>query len=218
MVKRPTKVEILVAGMVTVMVLSGILLYPFFPENMASHWNIQGEVNGYMPKIYGVFLMPVIYIFLLALFMLMPRVDPLKENIEKFRKYFDGFVVVLFVFLFYVHALTIAWNLGIRFDMMGMIVPAFAILFYCLGILMEKTQRNWFIGIRTPWTLSSEEVWKRTNKIGGKLFKLIGIVALFGVFFGDYAIIFVVILLIASSLLLFAYSYFEYQKIRNEWY
>jgi len=64
-----------------------------------------------------------------------------------------------------------------------MMVPALGILFYYCGILIENAKRNWFIGIRTPWTLSNEKVWERTHKIGGKLFKIAGLIAFLWYFF-----------------------------------
>jgi len=89
------------------------------PDEMASHWNFKGEVDDYLPKFWGLFLMPIISLGLFLLFLLIPKIDPLKANIEKFRKYFDGFMVLMMVFLFYIYLLSIIWNLGKRFDMYG---------------------------------------------------------------------------------------------------
>lgn len=199
-------------GIILLSFVVGIALYQAMPEKMATHWNAAGEVNGYMPKIFGLFFVPYLLLFLLGLFLLIPKIDPLKSNIEKFRKYYDGFVVFLLVFLFYVHALTLAWNLGIRFNMTTALLPAMGLLFYYLGVMMEKAKRNWFIGIRTPWTLSSDRVWDKTHKLGAKLYKAAGVVALFAILFGKYAIFLLIIPIIFSSVYLFLYSYWEYRK------
>jgi uncharacterized membrane protein len=90
--------------------------------------------------------------------------------------------------------------------------PAFATLFYYSGVLIENAKRNWFIGIRTPWTLSSDRVWDKTHKIGGKLFKIAGIVALAAVFFETAAIFFIIVPVIIVSIYTVVYSYLEYQK------
>lgn len=182
------------------------------PDKIASHWNGQGQVNGYMPKFWGLFLIPIISAGLLLLFILIPRIDPLKSNIEQFRKYFDGFVVLIMVFLFYLYLLTLFWNSGFRFNMITFLSPALAILFYYTGILIENAKRNWFIGIRTPWTLSNNIVWDKTHKIGGKLFKIAGLLALLGIFFGNYAIFFIIAPVIIVSIYTVVYSYLEYQK------
>jgi uncharacterized membrane protein len=111
---------------------------------------------------------------------LIPRIDLLKVNIERFKRFYYGFVIILLLFLFYLYLLTILWNLEIGFSTMQLLVPALAVLFYCCGILVEKAKRDWFIGIRTPWTLSSEAVWNKTHRIGRNLFKAASVVVLLG--------------------------------------
>ena len=182
---------------------------------MASHWNVQGKVDSYMSRFWSLFLMPIVSIGLFFLFILIPKIDPLKENIEKFRKYFDGFIVLMTEFLFYVYLLTVFWNLGLRFNMVQLMIPALGIVFYYCGILVENAERNWFIGIRTPWTLSSGAVWNKTHKIGGKLFKITGMIAFLAIFFPQYAILFVIIPVISVAVYTIIYSYFEYQKQTN---
>ncbi len=206
------KSEIIIFGIIILSFAISIYYYPQMPEKLASHWNAVGQVNGYMSKFWGLFLMPVISVGLLLLFILIPRIDPLKSNIQEFRKYYDGFVVLIMVFLFYLHLLTIFWNSGHTFNMITFLSPAFAILFYYSGILIENAKRNWFIGIRTPWTMSSDKVWNKTHKIGGKLFKIAGILALFAIFFESYAILVIIVPLIIVSIYTVVYSYFEYQK------
>jgi len=190
----------------------GAYFSPQMPDKMASHWNTKGEVDGYMSKFWGLFLMPIILLGLFLLFILIPKIDPLKENIAKFRKYFDGFIVLITLFLFYIYLLTIAWNLGKRFNMGQMMMPALGMLFYYCGILTENAKRNWFIGIKTPWTLSSERVWDKTHKIGGKLFKAAGLIAFLGIFFPNYAFYFILVPALLVAFYTIIYSYFEYQK------
>lgn len=204
--------EIIILGIIVVSSLIGMYFYPRMPGAIASHWNIGGEVDGYMSKFWGLFLMPLISLCLLLLFVLIPKIDPLRANIEKFRNYYDGFIVLMIVFLFYVYLLTIFWNVGLRFNMIQLLAPAFGILFYYCGILIENAKRNWFIGIRTPWTLSSDKVWERTHKIGGRLFKITGVVGLLGVLFHDYAMLFILMPVILITAYTVLYSYFEYQK------
>jgi uncharacterized membrane protein len=118
-------------------------------------------------------------------------------------------------FLFYIHLLTIFWNSGYTFNMLTFLSPALAILFYSTGILIENAKRNWFIGIRTPWTMSSDKVWDKTHKLGGKLFKIVGILALLAIFFESYAILIIVVPVIIVSIYTIVYSYFGYQKEKS---
>ncbi|MDO8724615.1 MAG: SdpI family protein [Candidatus Methanoperedens sp.] len=207
------KSEIIMLGIIILSFAIGIYYYPQMPEKVASHWNAQGQVNGYMSKFWGLFLMPIISVGMLLLFIFIPRIDPLKSNIQQFRKYFDGFVVLIMVFLFYIYLLTLFWNSGYIFNMTTFLSPALAILFYYTGILIENAKRNWFIGIRTPWTMSSDKVWDKTHKIGGKLFKIAGVVAISAIFFESLAIFIIVVPVILISIYIVVYSYFEYQKI-----
>lgn len=189
-----------------------IYFSPQMPELMASHWNVAGEVDGYTPKNWGLFFMPSLSVIMLALLVIVPRIDPLKKNIETFNKYFYGFLIAIFIFLFYLHVLTLMWNLGYRFELIRYLTPGFALLFFYCGILIEHAKRNWSIGIRNPWTLSSETVWEKTHKVGGLLFKICGLLSLLGILLPDLAIWFVLIPIIAVTLFTTIYSYIVYRR------
>ncbi len=197
----------------------GIYIYPQMPERMASHWNAEGRVDGYMSKTLALSLMPLFSLGLYLLSILIPKIDPMKENIERFRGYYDNFIIVLIGFLFYVHIAMISWNLGFGFNMVYALTPAFSVLFYYCGVLMENAKRNWFIGFRTPWTLSDDEVWDKTHRVGGKLFKLCALLTLVSFPLIDaipyYLPAIVILPAILIALYLIAYSYVEYQRVRK---
>jgi len=205
-----------ITGLVLLSFILSIYFYPQVPEQMATHWNSQGEVDGYMSKLWGLFFMPLMITGLVIMFLGIPRIDPRKENIAKFRKYYDGFIVLLILFLVAVHLQTLLWNTGIQISPNAVLPPGIGLLFYYIGILTENAERNWFIGIRTPWTLSSERVWKRTNRLGGKLFRIAGIATIFGAFFPELAIYFILVPVIFVAGFTVVYSYVEYQKELKE--
>jgi uncharacterized membrane protein len=206
------KVTAAITGLVFISFILSIYFYQQVPEQMATHWNSQGEVDGYMSKLWGLFFMPLVITGLVIMFLIIPKIDPKKENIAKFRKYYDGFIVILVLFMVAVHLQTLLWNTGIRISPNSVLPLGIGLLFYYMGILTENAERNWFIGIRTPWTLSSERVWKRTNRLGGKLFRIAGIAAVFGAFFPEFAIYFILVPVIAVAGFSIIYSYMEYQK------
>jgi uncharacterized membrane protein len=206
------KSEILIVGIALFSFVIGVYYYPQMPEKMASHWNAQGRVDDYLSRFWGVFLMPIILVPLALLFMAIPRIDPLRENIERFRKYYDGFVILFMVFMLFVYSQIILWNIGIEISPNAYLPVAAGLLFIGAGILCENTRRNWFIGIRTPWTLSSDRVWDKTHRMGGKLFKIAGAIAMAGIFFQSYAVFFVLIPAILVAVYTVVYSYFEYKK------
>ena len=88
--------------------------YPYLPDQVASHWNIRGEVDGYLPKFWGVFLLPIVFILLTLLFIAIPRVDPLKANIEVFRKYYDVFIILFSIFFLAIHMQVTLWSAGVK--------------------------------------------------------------------------------------------------------
>jgi len=206
------------AAALCVVIASFILaayFYPQLPDNIVSHWDAQGRPDGYMPKFWALATMPAISAVLFVIFLAVPRIDPKRKNIKKFRGYYEKFVILVLLFLLYIHLLTIAWNLGMLLDIVQFLVPAFAALFYYAGALMQKANQNWFVGIRTPWTLSSKKVWDRTHKRGAMLFKACGLICLAGLAISSYAIFFVIVPVILATIYLFVYSYAEYRKEKN---
>ena len=203
---------ILAAVLILATALAGILVWNQLPEQVASHWNANDQVNGYMSRFWGVFLMPVMATGMLLLFLVIPSIDPLKANIQQFRATFNTFIVLIIAFMLYIHVLTLIWNLGYTgFRMGGAMLPAMGLLFIFLGALISKAKRNFFIGIRTPWTLSSDRVWDETHRLGGKLFIGAGVLALVGIFFPNDAIWFIMVPVLGASLISVVYSYILYQ-------
>jgi len=121
-------------------------------------------------------------------------------------------MVVVVLFFLYTHLLILLWNIGIQFNMVQLLAPAFAVLLYYSAVATENAKRNWFIGIQTPWTLSSEKVWNKTHKLGGKLLKLAALISLLGVFIPSYAALLILIPIIIITVYVIFYSYVEYQK------
>lgn len=206
---------ILIAIIILGAFLAGAFLYPQLPDPMASHWGIKGEVNSYMPKFWGVFMLPIVLLIMTLLLIFIPKIDPLKANIEKFKNYFENFILLLVGFMCYIYALTLIYNLGYQINIGLYILPALSILFYYVGILIEKTERNWTIGIRTPWTISSDAVWKKTHLLGGKLFKAVALIGLFSIIFPAYAFLFILLPVITATIYIFVYSYLEYRKEKS---
>jgi len=197
---------------VVISFITGLYFSPRLPYLMASHWGINGQVNGYVSKNFGIYFMPVLSLFLYFLFRFLPSVDPYKKNFKEFQNYYNNFICVIFSFLFYIYLLTIFWNLEYRFNMVQLLSPALAVIFYYAGILTQNAHRNWFVGIRTPWTLSSVTVWQKTHKLGGKLFKLTALLSLFGLIIPQLALYLLLVPVLLATTIVFVYSYLEYQK------
>jgi uncharacterized membrane protein len=157
--------------------------------------------------------MPLVVLGMFGLFITLPNMDPLKANIASFRSAFNLFILLITVFMLYIHGLTLAWSLGYQsFKMSTMMLPFMGILFIFIGYLLRQAKRNFFIGIRTPWTLSSDTVWDKTHQLGSVLFMVSGALAFFGSFFGGVAAFWLLFVpLMGSTLTLVIYSYILYR-------
>jgi uncharacterized membrane protein len=209
---RTTTIVVLL--MIAGAALAGVVLWNQLPDQMASHWGPNDQVDGYMSKFWGVFMMPLMTLGMMVLFLIIPGIDPLKANIAQFRDVFNLFITLIVAFMLYIYALTLRWNLGYTaFAMSKAMLPAMGILFFFIGYLLRKAKRNFFIGIRTPWTLSSDRVWDETHRIGSVLFMISGVFALLGSFFGGMtAFWFLFVPIIGSTLITLVYSYVLYQR------
>jgi uncharacterized membrane protein len=193
----------------------GLYVYPMLPENVASHWGASGEVNGYLPAFWGAFLIPALSAVLFVVFLVIPLIDPLSENIKAFRKDYLRFVFAVILFLSFVHVQTLLWNLGtqVRFNLTLPVL--LGLLFFYTGHLLGKLKRNWFIGIRTPWTMSSDEVWDKTHKLGGALFKAVGVVSVLSILLPIGGMLLVIALIIAAAIAIVVYSYLVFRKMKK---
>lgn len=212
---KTSTTSIIVLTLILIAIVAGVLLWGQLPEQMASHWNSNDEVDGYMPKFWAVFMMPLIVLGLFGLFIVLPNVDPLKANIAQFRGAFNLFIVLITAFMLYIHGLTLAWSFGYQdFKMSSAMLPFLGLLFIFIGYMLRQAKRNFFIGIRTPWTLSSDAVWDKTHQLGSVLFMAAGALAFIGSFLGGMAAFWLFFIpLMGSTLFLVVYSYVIY---RNE--
>ncbi|MEF8830063.1 MAG: SdpI family protein [Halobacteriales archaeon] len=203
------------AGIAVALVAAAIsaVFAPELPAEMVTTWSASGEPTGAMSRSTVLVGGPAMVLFVVALFEVIPRIDPLAANIRQFQAAYDAAAVVVAGFLAYVHALVVVWNLGHEFDLVVGLAPALSVLYVAVGFLLERAERNWFVGIRTPWTLSSERVWRDTHDLAATLFKATGVVALGALVVPDDAIYFVVAPAVAVSLVGTVYSFVRYRQL-----
>ena len=189
-----------------------IAMYPTVPDRVVSHWNAAGQADGYMSKFWGLFLIPLIMTACVALFAVLPRIDPYKKNYEKFRDWYEGFILLFVLFMLAIQVQIILWSTGYQVSPNLTFPLLTGGLFIYIGFLLGHAEQNWFVGIRTPWTLSSATVWKKTHERGGKLFKIAGVVSCAGIVAGPYALWFILVPVLAVAVYTVVYSYIEFQK------
>lgn len=189
-------------------------LYPRLPDEVPTHWNTEGQVDGYMSKPWGVIVMPLAAILVFVMMRLIPVISPKGYRTESFANVVHIFQVTTVGFMSLVAILALLAGSGIDVPLNQVIFAALGLMFMIIGNYMGKTRKNFFLGIRTPWTLASDEVWGRTHRVAGRLFILQGLFMLSGVFFevptwllmGMVGVIMVVPLV---------YSYVIYKKVEG---
>ncbi|HVW66682.1 MAG TPA: SdpI family protein [Candidatus Peribacteraceae bacterium] len=152
-------------------------LYPSLPDVIPVHWGISGEPNGWAPKMWSAWLLPIIGLLLTLLFPLFAKIDPKAENYKEFARAWNVLQLGIVLFFAYVEGITFytivhpAHNALLGRDLL----IGIGFLFIVLGNYMGKIRQNFFIGVRTPWTLSDPDVWQKSQRIGGWTFVIGGI-------------------------------------------
>ncbi len=203
---------ILLALLATIL---GIIVFPTVSPDFAFHGGTTGILGGHMSKILGIFLYPLALCLLFAVWYLIPKMEPMYKNLDTFRHEYNGFWFVMAIFFFYLFALTIGQQVGWEFDFRQAVAPAIALVFASASILLEHSRRNYLVGIRTPWTLSSDKVWKRTNVLGSKLFLLCAVWTFAGAIYPNHLLWFLVIPLILTIFITTIFSYVEFRRLES---
>lgn len=174
-IKISFKTEFLSILIILLSWAAAIYFYFNFPDSVPTHWNIQGKIDGWSSKAFGAFLLPAINIGLYLLFIALPYLDPKKENYKKFAATYHVFKNLILLVFFAIYLLTGFAGLGYQINI-GLWIPAMiGVMFFIMGLYMEKLKLNWMMGFRNMWTLSSEVVWDKTNRLAGKIFMISGL-------------------------------------------
>ncbi len=159
-----------------VAVAVSIWAYPSLPPAVATHWNVRGPADGFSSRIVAVSIFPIVVLVMTGLFNVLPKVDPRRENYGKFLSTYWLIANAVIVFMLIGHGMIIATGLGYTVKIDRPLPIGLGVLFIVLGNYLTRVEPNWFVGIRTPWTLSSDTVWRKTHRTGGWLMVLGGFV------------------------------------------
>jgi uncharacterized membrane protein len=194
-------------------VVASAIVYPKLPETIPTHWNMDGQPDGWSNRAFGAWITPVILLGMWALFRLLPAIDPRGANYAKFGGAFEAIIDSLMLFLLGMHIVLLRAGLGYPVQIERIVPFGVGVLLIVIGNLLPRCCPNWFVGIRTPWTLSSDRVWEKTHRLGGRLFVaagfLIAIAALFWVQWVRVVLITSILLATAAVLI---YSYLEWKR------
>lgn len=200
-------------GLVTliVAVIISIVTFDSMPNEVATHWGVNGEPDGYASKWVGAFIAPALMVAFLLVKIWLPKIDPKKENYEQFKKSYSITMDIVFAFFLVLHIATTLYNIGYDVKIEFVVCLSTGVMFIVLGNYMPKFKHNYFVGIRIPWTLNSEEVWKKTHRFGGKVFVAIGLIMAIGVFLPINSFITILAPLVIGIIII-TYMAYRYHK------
>ncbi|NOY55671.1 MAG: DUF1648 domain-containing protein [Actinobacteria bacterium] len=206
---RANKWEYVQLGVIAAMFVWAAVEWSALPDRIPVHWNAAGVVDGYAGKFVGLLLPPVVTLAVYLALRYLPRIDPVRANYASFAGTYllvRTVVVVSMAFSFVVAVVAIANEGAVPKDRLE--VGAVAVLFVILGGAMGKFRPNWFVGIRTPWTLSSKVSWVKTHRVGGRVFVGVGLATLVvALISGKAALYTLVALTVVGIVYLVIYSY-----------
>lgn len=192
----------------------GGYFYANFPVRVASHWNFAGQVDGYSGRMGGAFGLPTLLCVMYILFLILPAIDPKRERYAEFDRYYRFLKTAIMATLLVVYTAMGLFNLGYPIKIGYVVSGSIGLLMTVLGSFMGKIKNNWFVGIRTPWTLSSERVWDKTHRVGGWLFIIYGLIIIVSPYLP--AAWGVTIFIAGAVLLVFGTAGYSYWLYRHE--
>ncbi len=187
-------------------------VFPSLPSQMPMHWNYLGKVDSYMTKSLAAWLMPGLAIFLYFLFHFAPKFDPKKEKYALFAHEWDIMKTGIISFMIYIHGIVVYASLKGDTNIMSPLFLGLGTLFILIGNYLSKVRQNYFIGIRTPWSLESEENWNKTHRYASWTFVFAGLIVLIEAFVLWYAPVIIFGSIMFAALLPILYSYLFYIK------
>ena len=201
---------LLIAGCVAATAVA----WPWLPGMVATHWNAHGEVDRYSPRWTLFLVAPGIMVGFVALFAVLPWLSPRRFDVRTFEPTYLFVLALLVTLMAYVHAV-ILWNAvkgGV--DTMSVMFGGLSLFLIAMGNVLGKVRRNFYIGIRTPWTLASERVWYSTHRLGAKAFVTGGVIGLVIAFAGLPVWTWIAVILAAAALPL-VYSLVLYKRLEK---
>ncbi|GAB1796117.1 MULTISPECIES: SdpI family protein [Priestia] len=203
-------------GITLLTLVAWLIALPHLPATMPIHWGANGEADGFATKINAMILTVGIMVLIYFIIAFVPRIDPRKENYKYFSKTYNIVLNAVLLLFFFVNMSTILQGLGYNVPM-AYIAPIMAgLVFIIIGNYLQRVRSNYFMGIRTPWTLSNETVWKKTHRLSGKLFFIGGLLILISAFLPDgYKSVIMWGSIVLCVAIPYLYSYLAYKKEMN---
>ena len=191
-----------------------VALYSRLPDRLPTHWNYQGAVDQYGPR-WTVWILPgVMAAILISFWWVLPWLSPRRFEVETFLPTYGFIMLVLLALTGYLQAMILSSSLGLTRQMERAVPGGIFLFMLLLGNVLGKVRRNFWIGIRTPWTLADERVWNATHRFAGWMFVLAGFFGLLVVLSG-WPLVIAFVALMASVAATVLYSLYYYKRLQR---
>jgi len=198
--------------LVALMFGSSVYLFPQLPAQIPMHWNALGQIDNYMPKNIAVWYLPVLTGLMVISFYFAPLLDPKKEKYKLFQHEWQIMQIGITGFMAYIHFMILYLTFHPEVAMMPLMFVGLGALFILIGNYMSKIRQNYFIGVKVPWTLSSEDNWNKTHRFASWCFVIAGIFTLAEAFFVWQAPVIIFGSIMLAAFLPMIYSFLLYKK------
>ncbi|UXV34960.1 SdpI family protein [Staphylococcus sp. IVB6181] len=196
--------------------LTWVLSLAFLPNNIAMQYHDNGTISWSINKYLGALIFMAIISFIYIYYMILPVIDPKKANYRNFNTTYSLIISTILILVYFAEVLIILSNFGITFNSKLILNLVLALLFLIVGNYFQKIRTNWFIGFRTPWTLSSEKNWKKTHRLVGRIYILLGILCLIFPFMNIQTNwILLITIIIFAIIIPYIYSYLIYKQYQK---
>jgi uncharacterized membrane protein len=213
--RQSNRAHLLSLALVAGSFAAAAVLYRRLPDPVPVHWDAHGQVNGFMPKPWGVLVLPLVTLGTYALLSILPRISPQGFRFDRFQGTYELIRTAILGFLFFATLLALLAGAGFDVSVARAVPFGVGVLFVVLGNVLGKVTKNFFVGIRTPWTLASDEVWLRTHRLGGRVFVVAGLVLAIAGLLGSGGAAPIVAVSLAAPLIPIVYSYVIYRRLQG---
>jgi uncharacterized membrane protein len=203
-------------GIILLSLAAGAVLYKYLPERVPIHWNVYGEVDRYGGRFMGAFGLPLTTLATYLLMVLVPRIDPKRSNYTKFSGAYSALMAVFVAFMLTMHIAILLFTFGYNINIGVVVQIGVGLVFLIIGNYMTRFRHNYFIGIKTPWTLANETVWRKTHRLGGIMFVIAGLLIIVSVVtWPELRFIITITAALGVSLIPMVYSYLLFRKLEG---
>ena len=210
MIKRNKGTLILTTLMMLIPMLIGLLLWNRLPEQIPSHWGIDGEIDGWSSKAFAVFGFPCLLLALHWVCVLASCADPKAKNYHP--KMLQLVLWICPVLSLVLNSLVYATALGYPLEVQILMPLLVGLMFLIVGNLLPKCRQSYTLGIKLPWTLHNEENWNKTHRFGGKLWVIGGVITMATAFLGSFWILLAVLIVMVAAPTIYSYSLYRKQS------